>query len=194
MFSAVVFNAGQMSGLPPIEQRLVFPEWERHELAEAIAANSGVSIVYQNGDRVCYSVQADRITMPERGQFPTADRFYGVQLHETVHGSGHPSRLGRDLMHPFGSEMYAKEELRAEIASMMLGETLGIGHDPAQHVAYIDNWIKALRSDPREIFARRRTPRRSSPICADWNRVWRQRKRRVHKRRRQLLSEAALPR
>ena len=35
---------------------------------------------------------------------------------------------------------------------MMLGETLGIGHDPAQHVAYIDNWIKALRNDPREIF------------------------------------------
>ncbi|WP_407238566.1 zincin-like metallopeptidase domain-containing protein [Escherichia coli] len=31
--------------------------------------------------------------------------------------TGHASRLDRDLAHPFGSEGYAKEELRAEIAS-----------------------------------------------------------------------------
>ena len=43
------------------------------------------------------------------------------------------SRLDRDLIHPFGSEGYSKEELRAEIASMLLGNELGIGHDPGQH-------------------------------------------------------------
>ena len=35
---------------------------------------------------------------------------------------------------------------------MMLGEQLGIGHDPGQHVAYVASWIKALEQDPREIF------------------------------------------
>jgi phage/plasmid primase-like uncharacterized protein len=44
------------------------------------------------------------------------------------------------------------QELRAEIASLMLGEQLGIGHDPSQHAAYIGSWIKALKEDPREIF------------------------------------------
>nr|WP_158011145.1 zincin-like metallopeptidase domain-containing protein [Tardibacter chloracetimidivorans] len=29
------------------------------------------------------------------------------------HWTGHPNRLDRDLAHPFGSEGYAREELRA---------------------------------------------------------------------------------
>ena len=34
----------------------------------------------------------------------------------------------------------------------MLGEQLGIGHDPGQHVAYVASWIKVLEQDPREVF------------------------------------------
>ena len=34
----------------------------------------------------------------------------------------------------------------------MLGEQLGIGHDPGQHVAYVGSWIRALENDPREVF------------------------------------------
>ena len=79
--------------------------------------------------------------------------YYATALHEVGHATGHPSRLNReDLGHPFGSEAYAREELRAEIASLMLGEQLGIGHDPGQHVAYVGSWIRALENDPREIF------------------------------------------
>jgi putative DNA primase/helicase len=55
-------------------------------------------------------------------------------------------------MHPFGSVAYAKEELRAEIASMLLGNELGIGHDVGQHAAYVDSWIKVLEDDHLEIF------------------------------------------
>jgi putative DNA primase/helicase len=40
----------------------------------------------------------------------------------------------------------------AEIGSLMLGEQLGIGHDPSQHVAYVASWIKTLEEDPREVF------------------------------------------
>ena len=68
------------------------------------------------------------------------------------HSTGHADRLNRDLSHPFGSEGYAKEELRAEIASMILGDELGIGHDSNQHAAYVGSWIKALKEDPLEIF------------------------------------------
>ena len=90
--------------------------------------------------------------MPERGQFPSADNYYATALHELGHWTGHPSRLDRDLSNPFGSEGYAKEELRAEISSMILGNELGIGHDPGQHVAYVGSWIKVLQEDPLEIF------------------------------------------
>ncbi|MGB4009348.1 MAG: zincin-like metallopeptidase domain-containing protein, partial [Zwartia sp.] len=51
----------------------------------------------------------------------------------------------------FGTEDYAREELRAEIASLLIGQELRIGHDPAQHAAYVDSWIKVLQETPFEI-------------------------------------------
>ena len=152
VMGAVVFNAEQIDGLPPAPARPVRPEWERHAQAETILANSGVPIRHIPGDRAFYRLAEDTITMPERSQFPTGDRYYATALHELGHATGHPSRLARDLAHPFGSEGYAREELRAEIGSLMLGEQLGIGHDPSQHVAYVASWIKALEEDPREVF------------------------------------------
>ena len=152
VMGAVVFNAEQIEGLSPAPARPVRPEWERHEQAETILANSGVPIRHTPGDRAFYRLAEDTITMPERTQFGTGDRYYATALHELGHATGHPSRLARDLSHPFGSEGYAREELRAEIGSLMLGEQLGIGHDPSQHVAYVASWIKALEEDPREVF------------------------------------------
>lgn len=152
VLSAVVFNAQQIDGLPPAPDRPALPEWERHERAERILAGSGVGLRHAQGDRAFYRLSDDRITLPERGQFATGDRYYATALHELGHATGHPSRLNRDMAHPFGSEGYAREELRAEIGSLMLGGQLGIGHDPGQHVAYIGSWIKVLEQDPREVF------------------------------------------
>ncbi|WP_427927175.1 zincin-like metallopeptidase domain-containing protein, partial [Xylella fastidiosa] len=90
--------------------------------------------------------------MADKSQFPSADNYYATLLHELGHWTGHSLRLDRDMLHPFGSEGYAKEELRAEIASMILGDELGIGHDLGQHAAYVGSWIRALKDDPLEIF------------------------------------------
>ena len=147
----VVFNGEQIDGLPPAPTRSV-PEWERHERAERILAGSGVSIMHQTGDRAYYQPLTDRIVLPERGQFPNADGFYATAVHELGHATGAPGRLNRDLSHPFGSAGYAREELRAEIASLIVGTEVGVGHDPHHHAAYVGSWIKALESDPQEIF------------------------------------------
>ena len=151
-FHAVVFNAEQIDGLPPLQPKQDGPEPERHARAEAVLLNSGANIQHIEGDRAFYRPSTDSIILPARHQFPTADAYYATALHELGHWTGHLSRLDRDLSHPFGSEGYAKEELRAEIASLMLGERMDIGHDPGQHVAYVGSWIKALKEDPKEIF------------------------------------------
>lgn len=151
-FHAVVFNGEQIDGLPALEPRPDLPEPVRHERAETILSSSGAAIRHQAGDRAYYRPDDDSITLPERAQFDSADGYYATALHELGHWTGHTSRLNRDLAHPFGSEGYAREELRAEIASLMLGERLGLGHDPGQHAAYVGSWIKILKDDPREIF------------------------------------------
>lgn len=151
VFRAVVFNAQQMNGLPQFTA-VTKNAWERHSEAESILRDSGASIQHIAGNRAFYRPSTDSITLPLREQFPSADNYYATALHELGHASGHSSRLNRDLSHPFGSQGYAKEELRAEIASLMIGQKLGIGHEPGQHVAYIDSWISALEKDHREIF------------------------------------------
>jgi putative DNA primase/helicase len=151
VFFATVFNAEQIDGLPPLQARKQ-QDWSAIERTEQILHASGAVIQHGARSQAFYRPATDSIHLPGKGQFPAADHYYATALHELGHWTGHASRLGRDLVHPFGSAGYAKEELRAEIASMILGDTLGIGHDPGQHAAYVGSWIKALEDDPLEIF------------------------------------------
>jgi antirestriction protein ArdC len=150
VFFATVFNAEQIEGLPPIQRQA--QTWNPLERVEALLTAGGVPIYYNGKGRAFYRPLTDSIHLPDRQQFPSAENFYATALHELSHSTGHPDRLNRDLSHPFGSEGYAKEELRAEIASMILGDELGIGHDSNQHAAYVGSWIKGLKEDPLEIF------------------------------------------
>jgi putative DNA primase/helicase len=150
VFYAFVFNAKQIDGLP--ELKIDPPDWDPIDRAEQILQASNAVIIHGEYDRAFYRPKTDSIHLPHKNQFATNDRYYATALHELAHQSGHESRLNRDLTHPFGSEGYAKEELRAEIASMLLGSELGIGHDPGQHVAYVGHWIKVLEQDPMELF------------------------------------------
>ena len=150
VFYASVFNAEQIDNLP--ELIIEPPTWNSIERAEQILQVSGAAIEHGEYDRAFYRPVTDRIHLPHKHQFETPDRYYATALHELGHWTGHESRLNRDLAHPFGSEGYAREELRAEIASMLLGNELGLGHDPSQHAAYVASWIKALEEDPTEIF------------------------------------------
>lgn len=150
VFYATVFNACQIEGMPPVEMKK--ENWPLVDRAETILENSGARLYHSQTDRAFYQPISDSIHLPSKHQFDTAAHYYATALHELSHWTGHESRLNRDLTHPFGSEGYAREELRAEIASMILGEELRIGHEPGQHSAYIKSWIKVLEDDPLEIF------------------------------------------
>jgi antirestriction protein ArdC len=148
-----VFNAEQIDGIPPLALKPREP-WAVCETAERIVANSGADIRY-GGDRAYFRKDTDHIQLPNRECFADAPGFYGTATHELVHWSGGEKRLNRHTLiqsKSFGDESYAKEELRAEIGSMMLAAEQGIPHDPSQHAAYVQSWIKSLQQDKNEIF------------------------------------------
>lgn len=151
VFYATVFHASQIENMPEREN-IKAHEWDVIERAESIIKSSGANISHNEADRAYYRVSTDTIHLPAKVQFKSPAHYYATVLHELGHWTGHESRLNRDLNNPFGSEAYAREELRAEIASMLLGDELGIGHDPSQHTSYIQSWIKVLEDDPLEIF------------------------------------------
>jgi antirestriction protein ArdC/phage/plasmid primase-like uncharacterized protein len=147
---ARVFNGEQIDGMPPLRLTETAYEWNPIEKAESILAASGAIIKHDQSNRAFYRLNTDSIHLPPRENFEDAGRYYGTALHELGHWTGHDSRMNREHG-PFGSEVYAREELRAEIASWMLGQDTGIPHDPEQHTAYVQSWIKALEQDPYEI-------------------------------------------
>jgi putative DNA primase/helicase len=152
LFSAVVFNAEQADGLPPVPSRRPPSERQRHEIVEQILAGLGITLRHVSGDRAAYHPGTDAITLPERGHFPTADAYYAAALPQAARATGHSGRLGRDLTHPRGSPGHAREQLRVAIASLILGEELGVGYHPGQHGAVVGQWITILQEEPAEIF------------------------------------------
>ncbi len=150
-FFSTVFNGQQIEGMPPMPTRQLPSERERHAMAEEILDRSGAIIKDNGGDKAFYSPQTDTIHLPVVEQFKSIDAYYAVALHELAHWTGHKSRMNRDLSGKFGSIEYAKEELRAEIASMMMADRLGIGHDPSNHAAYVKHWIAIVQDDPKEL-------------------------------------------
>jgi antirestriction protein ArdC len=150
--TAWVFNAAQVNGIPALQkQEIGTLGWDPVERAEKLIASSGANVTHVAGDRAFYSPFRDKITMPLKAQFDAPDKYYATLLHELGHWTGHKERLDRSIMNKFGTEAYAREELRAEIASLLIGQELRIGHDPGQHIAYVDSWIKVLQDTPFEI-------------------------------------------
>jgi putative DNA primase/helicase len=149
VFLAYVFNAKQIDGIPAVERKV--HNWDPVEEAERILQNSNAKIFY-DGSTPQYRSWSDSIHLPLRNAFRSAANYYATALHELGHWTGHETRLNRDLLNKFGSEAYAREELRAEIASMTMGADLGLAYDPNQHASYAAHWVKILEDDSLEIF------------------------------------------
>lgn len=144
-----VFNLDQIDG---IEYTKKAPKHENEviEEAEKIIQKSGAVIKF-GWNQPCYVPSKDEIRMPQRSQFHSAGAYYDTLLHELAHWTGHASRLNRSTATFFGTKEYAFEELRAEIASMMLCASLGISHNVENQFAYMKAWAGKLRDDPKEI-------------------------------------------
>ena len=169
VYQYTVFNAEQCDGLPPRPPRAAARAWDSHPEAERVLRHCGAVIEHARGDRAYYDLRRDCVVLPLREQFPSGPSYYQSALHELGHWTGHPSRLNRQTLlegieHGFGSHAYAREELRAEISSLMTGDRLNIGHDPSRHAAYVDSWVQKLREDPREIYRAARDAQQMS----DW--------------------------
>ena len=152
-----VFNAEQCNGLPRREPAAGRPAWDSIEKAERVLKESGATIEHARQDRVYYDLGRDRIVLPYKEQFPNAPTYYQSALHELGHWTGHPDRLNRETLvkgirEGCASADYAREELRAEISSMITGDRLQLGHDPSRHAAYVGYWVQTLKDDPREIY------------------------------------------
>ena len=101
-----------------------------------------------------YFPRIDKIEIQSINNFNSQDDYYSSLFHECIHSTGHSKRLNRTGISEkieFASDNYCKEELIAEIGSCFLCNYTNIEKTIDNQTSYIDNWLKALKSDKRLI-------------------------------------------
>jgi antirestriction protein ArdC len=158
-----VFNAEQVDGfLPPVADPL--SEAERIAKAEQFFAQIDAEVRH-GGSRAYYSPSGDYIQLPPFESFKTADGYYATRAHESIHWTGAPHRLNRDLKSRFDEAAYAAEELVAELGAAFLCADFGISNEPRpDHAAYLAHWLGILRADKRALF----TAASKAQAAVDW--------------------------
>lgn len=152
----IVFNGDLIEGIPKKEQHEV-DESTKNERAEHIIQfwNTTEAPIIYGGNEAFYLPSTDEIHLPKRENFYSLQEYYSTALHEIGHSTGHEKRLNRDLSGEFGSEKYAEEELRAEIASLFIEQDLGISvseNHIENNSAYIGYWQTQIKENPNILF------------------------------------------
>ena len=135
------------------------PKIETHEhdpieaVERIVAAMPDAPLIEHAGSKAFYSSITDRVTMPPRNLFLSAEEYSATLLHELVHSAGHKRRLARESITAaaeFRSAIYSKEELVAEMGGAYLCAEAGISNAVIENqAAYIAGWLGRLRDDRR---------------------------------------------
>ena len=153
----IVFNGDQIANIPPAHA-VTINEKDRNEAMETMIKNSEASVKFDQTKQNFYRPIEDCVHVMPREDFKTLGDFYGTVAHEIAHSTGAESRMNREgITHSdgFGGPVYAKEELRAEMASMFLAQEYGVAPGKEHyenHIAYLQSWADVIEKDPDELF------------------------------------------
>jgi antirestriction protein ArdC len=156
-----VFNADQVNWA---DEEPAYETHDRPEITQ-IAAAEGIVEGYphpptrQVGTAAYYEGgSVDRVTMPPKETFSSAQAYYATLFHELTHSTGHDSRLDRDGVRAgsfsrFGDPVYSREELVAEMGAALLCGIAGISQPDLidSSAAYLRSWLEVLRADKKLI-------------------------------------------
>ena len=152
-----VFHIEDCEGIEPkrdkTEPRIFNPVEEAERIAADYFTRTGCKLVHVAGNSASYNFNLDRVKMPLKEQFVSEAEYYSTLFHEMTHSTGHKKRLDRLENASFGSEVYSREELVAEIGAAAFMNHLGIETDKSfrNSAAYIENWLTALKNDKKLI-------------------------------------------
>lgn len=152
-----VWNAEQCENLkiPEVKNPQEFDPIESASSIIADYPEDMCEMVHVAGDHAYYSPSLDRITLPRPTQFEPREAYYSTAFHESVHATGHESRLNRfngDVDETtFGSDSYSREELVAEMGASFLCAIAGIDvpQITQNSEAYLKGWLDKIKGDDK---------------------------------------------
>ena len=107
-----------------------------------------------NRNKACYIPSLDEIYMPNPKSFVSSEAYFSTLYHEACHATGHKNRLNRHerFSNLNFKDRYSIEELVAEMGAAYLCGICGIENVTIDNsAAYIQSWLKKLKSDNKFI-------------------------------------------
>jgi len=156
-----LFNLEQTEGVKLPKRETQEPEDKSFDpIAEAQSIldkylTKGPKLHHNGGDEAFYSHASDSIHLPEPYQFKTREEYHSTAFHEAGHSTGYKTRLNRRSLQEeagsvrFGSPVYSKEELVAELTASFLCDEAGITTTQETSAAYLASWLRVIRKDPQ---------------------------------------------
>lgn len=143
-----VFSEDLVKEIEKDPQQHIYSNDEKFEFLKGFMKETGVEF-YQSkiNERCYYDADKHRIVLPPDNHFFNKEALLSTLAHEIAHSTS--KGLEREVTGEFGSEEYAKEELRAEIASAYICAELGIdtSMNENNNVAYIQSWSTAIKDN-----------------------------------------------
>jgi len=147
-----VFNIAQCDGigvptLSEVDEKLD-PIKECEEVVDGMPSRP---LITHGRVGAFYNILRDEVCVPIRDSFESAEAYYSTLFHELTHATGHRSRLDRPGISQadrFGSDLYSREELIAEMGAAFLCGHCGISNRTVdQSASYIQSWLMRLKND-----------------------------------------------
>lgn len=150
---------GIKSKIEPVEPRTDLEPIDEAEKVIAGYLKREGHLRFQNdreSSRAYYSPSTDEVVVPMLSQYEIPEEYYSTTFHELTHSTmkeGRCNRQAENKLAAFGNADYSREELVAEMGAAMLCNRAGLESDRAfkNSVAYIANWLKALKNDVKMI-------------------------------------------
>ncbi len=144
-----LFNAEQLTGIEKMPGKASNKE-EALAKVQSIFENSQVKIVNNQKDKVFYRSKDDTIYMPPKEAYKDELAYGSAAIHELCRWAGNgEERLNYETV-PFGTEAFARQKLRTEIASYMLCKELGLPFEP-EGEQFAVQWSQIIEKSPFEI-------------------------------------------
>ena len=141
-----VFNIAQTDCEIPLdlgEQLEFVPEEKAEEILKFWPCQYGAM-------GASYSPSNDIIALPNIGDFKTTSRYYTTRFHETIHATGHSTRLNRNFDNINNKASYSFEELIAVLGSALLAAHCQIDFDEG-YIDYVKGYLSHLDNDHMQI-------------------------------------------
>lgn len=125
------------------------------QIVEKYIKATGVQI--QESNKGAYYLESkDSVFLPRKEYFDCTEAYYRTLFHELIHSTGIKTRLNRECFYKYhaGSRERSKEELIAEVGSLLLASEAGFREETFwfdNSLEYVAGWCSWMRDNKAEV-------------------------------------------